>query len=475
MIIFDNTKYEEAFAVLGEEKGRVKASDTMFIEARNTVAEYGYAILVDVVGNDTAVFRWEGSGYGHAYEYSGGLDMGFLNNYDVMILRGCNEYSFELCFTALKLWEGKDVIFVGPDWQFGIELLPEIKGKNCIWEDELPDEALKELVKDKKYIDIRAFQAYQEPLDRYHKGIMCYDEVMTLTFMFSDKKSHGTKNPDKNYFVIDALYGNLGLFALFGKGISVARYIKKKGFIPVFAIRNKGGSLSIYQDGPGDEIWSKFFNQPDGTKMEEVLQSKNVYYSPVFYNGSIMMHIMDEYSKGVSLSWPDGIYNDKVNEYLEVKKKEFLPYPDKTLGVLARGTDYAGQNFKNHNIHATKEMMAEKIREMLNKLGLEYIFMATEDEGYCDYFKGLFGDRIYFTDQERYTTKPGEMLAQLHRRTESSVSAFRRGADYVLAVYLLSKCDSFMASGRCAGTTEAVKMNEGRFREKYIFELGQVK
>jgi len=475
MIVIDNTKYEEAFSILGEESGRVKASVNMFVEAINIVAKYGYAILVNEDGEDIAVFRFDGTTYDHSYRYSGGLDLTFLNEYEVLILRGCNEYSLELCLTALKLWSGKKVIFAGADWQFAIDLLPDIEGKECIWEDELPDEIPVSLTEGKKYLDVRVFIPFQEPLDRYLKGIMCYDEVMTFTFLFSDLRQLGNKNPDKRFLVIDAMYGNLGLFALFGKAVSVAKYVKKKGFFPVFVIKNRYGSRSIYQDYDQDDIWSKFYNQPEGIKVSDVMQSKNVCFTPCFYNGSIMMHIMDEYSKGIRLSWPNGIYNKTVNDYLTEKEKIFLPFPDRTLGVLARGTDYSTRSFKNHSIHASKELLAEKIRELLAAWDLEYIFIATEDAIYCDYFKKEFGDRVYFTDQERYTTKPGEMLADVHRKQETKADAFHKGADYVLAVYLLSKCNSFLASGQCAGVTKAVQMNEGRFKEKYIFDLGKVK
>lgn len=69
-----------------------------------------------------------------------------------------------------------------------------------------------------------------------------------------------------------------------------------------------------------------------------MLNSKNVFFSPGFYNGSVQSYIMDCASKGVQLTWPQGLYNDKVKEFIRVKQAQFLPYLDQTLGVLARGT-----------------------------------------------------------------------------------------------------------------------------------------
>ena len=77
------------------------------------------------------------------------------------------------------------------------------------------------------------------------------------------------------------------------------------------------------------------------------------------------------------------------------------------------------------------------------------------------------------TDQERFTTDSDEMLAQMYRRKKSFYGGYARGADYILAVYLLSKCDSFMASGACMAVGEAAKMKDGNYRNSFVFDLGK--
>ena len=65
------------------------------------------------------------------------------------------------------------------------------------------------------------------------------------------------------------------------------------------------------------------------------------------------------------------------------------------------------------------------------------------------------------------------MLAQMYRRQEEHGNGYERGAEYILAVHLLSKCDSLIASGACMAVGEAVKMKEGSFRNQFVFDLGQ--
>ena len=133
-------------------------------------------------------------------------------------------------------------------------------------------------------------------MDRYNDGIMYYEEVMSFTYMFSDYRSLGSLNPDKKFFVIDGYYNKLGLFTIFSKIVTCAKYVKAKGMVPVVRLTMSGNSF--YSDFEGDDIWSKFFNQPEGYTLEEVIHSANVYFSPGFYNGSVQSTIMENIRYG---------------------------------------------------------------------------------------------------------------------------------------------------------------------------------
>ncbi len=473
MIIIDNSKYEEAVKETGEniDKIRIPLSVDIFERSREIFRHHSYAIATQN-GNDVAVLYDEPFTYLHIYEYNGLIDTEFINRYEVLFLHGCNEYSVELVRRALDKWTGTMLVLVGEDWQYLVDVLPDLPGIECVWQDDLLKDFYDQVTTGKSFLHVTTGVPAEESMDRYNNHILSYDEIMSFTFMFANKKHFGDENPDKEFFVVDANYGNLGLFAIFTKALCVARYAKKKGFIPVMRIKNEYGSLNLYQDFTGDEIWEKYYNQPEGYSYSDISESANVFIPPVFYNARILQTLMDEYSKGITLTWPDGIFNKSINEYLNIKEKEFLPYPDKTLGVIARGTDYVGTQLHNHARHATKEMLADKIDELLGSWHLDYVFIATEDAGYYEFFKDRFKDKVFMTDQERYSTGQGEMLAQMYRKRSEHGDGFRRGADYILAVHLLSKCDSLLASGGCMAVSESRKMRSDAFTNEYVFNLG---
>ena len=453
---------------------RLAISNDIFRESQLNIYHYGYCISVDENNTYQGVLRYQFSTYTHAYKYDGGIDCEFINKYDCIVLNECNEYSVELIQTALTLWTGKRLILVGKSWECVIPVLPDIPGIECIYTEELIYKRDVELIYGYKLLYITYGVPHEEQLDRYHNNVMTYDEIMSFCFMFSDRRALGSLNPDKLFWVMDARYDNLGLFAIYGKAIACARYAKSKGFIPIIRLKNIPNSM--YSDYPEDEVWEKFYCQPEGYSVKEVMNSSNVAFSPMFYNGSIQHTMMNEFSdeSGVQLSWVNGIYNAKVLETIQEKQKKFLPYPDKTLGVLARGTDYVNTHMKNHAIHASKEMICEKIDEMMvADPELEYIYLATEDADYCKFFKEKYGEKIFFTDQKRYVTNPDEMLSEHHARNTDRQDGFSMGMDYILSINLLSKCKSMVASGSCAGVWRAKEEKEGEYAEFYMFDLGK--
>ena len=118
-------------------------------------------------------------------------------------------------------------------------------------------------------------------------------------------------------------------------------------------------------------------------------------------------------------------------------------------------------------------MLCEKINEMFNNdKTLEYIYIATEDAVYCEYFKGIYKDKVSFTDQERFQTKENELLADYHRNEKIKRDGFFLGAEYIASIYLLAHCKSLLASGGCGGLDEVRKENGGKYKDVYVFNLG---
>lgn len=133
-------------------------------------------------------------------------------------------------------------MLVGKSWEQMIPMLPDMPYE-CWYEESLTEEILTKLGNGMKKLHIMYGIPHAEPMDRYYQGIMYYEEIMAFTFMFSDYRQHGDENPDKHFLVIDGGYDSLGLFAIFAKVETCARYAKSKGFIPVIRLNMSGNSF----------------------------------------------------------------------------------------------------------------------------------------------------------------------------------------------------------------------------------------
>ena len=199
----------------------VTYNQDMFLASINIIVKYGYAVADDISGNHICVLSFMGSTYNHKYVYSGGADLSFINQYDCIFLYDCNEFSVELCQSALKLWGGKRLVLVGENWERLIPMLPELQAE-CWYEPILTDERFNELSYGMKSLRVIFGMPHAEPMDRYNEGIMYYDEIMSFIFMFADYRQLGELNPDKNFLVIDGYYDNLCLFVIQSKVETVA-------------------------------------------------------------------------------------------------------------------------------------------------------------------------------------------------------------------------------------------------------------
>ncbi len=150
----------------------------------------------------------------------------------------------------------------------------------------------------------------------------------------------------------------------------------------------------------------------------------------------------------------------------------------KTLGILIRGTDYIATGLSGVRKMATPEQMIPKIHQWIDAYGFEKIFLATEDKNILRKMHAEFGSMLSALSQERIGVsdlKSGQILSDyekehggddyLGKLTDTTVN-------YFYALYLLSRCDSFMCSGQCNGWDTVRALNQGRFHECYKFAVG---
>ncbi len=459
-----------------------KAADTFEKAAR--ICPYNVPVpVLDPNGSCISIIKRIPTYYNHFYRYNSGIDLSFLNRYDCIALHGLNEYSVEIYKHVLPLWHGGQVYLIGSEWQDFLDVLPELPNLQITVSDRLDgfpsaeflsgnihtpiinkDTVVPELPGNPNALHIIPGLPQNEDNSRYEKGIMFYDEIMILTFMFSYVIHPGTKNPDKKFFVIDGDFRLEGIYGIWLKVFTAARYALSKGYIPVFKIISS--DANIYSDQRDDDIWDKFFLQPGGYTIDDVLKSSYLALSPNMNLLNTMRFIMDEVSQGFELSWPHGIFNDQVKKYVNERKTRFLPHPERTLGVLIRGTDYTQTRLPGHAKHASIDMVIQKINEVTELWDFDYIYLATEDAEICARMKDYYGARLTCTDQERYVIEPGQLLMDLHQ-VKKAGSGFRLGVEYICSVSLLAQCHSLIASGNCGAYDEALRENGGKYRHIY--------
>lgn len=148
----------------------------------------------------------------------------------------------------------------------------------------------------------------------------------------------------------------------------------------------------------------------------------------------------------------------------------------KALGVLVRGTDYLVAKMGGVRRMASAEQMIPTIREWVDRGGYEVIFLATEDETALEQMHAAFGDKLIAVAQERHTLEEftdvrilNDLEKKLYREEEYDSRVMDTTINYFYALYLLSRCEGFIASGQCNGVDIVLSLHGSEFENYYRF------
>lgn len=387
--------------------------------------------------------------------------------YDAVVLNSVTEHAFILLNNVLKDYEGL-VICVGKEWEEFLRLFPD---RNNIEYMESMEKFPPELFC-YKLMYLMEFASFMDGWEkRCDSGFFSYDEILMLVYLFSIRKSYGEKYPEKKYYLVNPVFNMEGLMSICDKVQLPYAYAEANGFIPVISLTNSNNS--IYSDYAGEDIWSKFFVQPYGKEAEDWREAKNVWEFPIGVISFPMRWLMEKIvdckeTKFVNTS----LYvNERVREEIDKVRKAVLPNPNRTIGILIRGTDYTTSHIAGHAIMASPEQVMEKIKEYEATGKYDEIYLSTEDEDILQKMKELCGDRLHYINQKRFKIQPGELLADQVKERENE--GWLKGMEYLTTLQLLSECEVFVASGWCCGTSCALNTGKENFKETYIFNLGR--
>lgn len=144
----------------------------------------------------------------------------------------------------------------------------------------------------------------------------------------------------------------------------------------------------------------------------------------------------------------------------------------KMLGVLIRGTDYALVNPTGPKKMATVSDMIPLIHEWMENFGFDGIFLATEDQDIYEKMTAEFGKTLSSVAQKRHRTSElvdKYLLSSIQTDEELEENTVK----YLHALYILSRCDSFVCSGWCNGYDLVLGLRQGDFSHMCCFKEGK--
>ena len=247
-----------------------------------------------------------------------------------------------------------------------------------------------------------------------------------------------------------------------GIGSILDAYIKIKWFFDRFGILT---TFESHSSRYPDNMLNKYFDLPTTPKDSD---DTNTVYIVNFF-GTWMPRLAG--------SAPEAEYDtDSLNP---VFRKEMEEYADavlgqkRMLGVLLRGSDYFTSDMGGLMRPVKAENAIPIIKQWMEEDGYDGIFLATEDEDMLSSMKEAFGDKMIAVSQERYSVnqlEKAKTIAELEKETydqeEYDAHLVDVTVNYFYAVYLLSRCESFIYSNICGGERLTHVFNRGKFKKE---------
>jgi hypothetical protein len=344
-----------------------------------------------------------------------------------------------------------------------------------------------------KYTDLEVFSP-DERIVMFFNGekrvhvveSLSQEQEKTTLRMTASPFEMGYTKRDWSYISSVAAFQNIFLWQVFTNGRKGPfKYIE----IVMTKIAGIGGILANISlvSNAGAPRGLKAFLQPGCTRYPESLLCKYFHINPkpadatedncLVFSGYFAVFSISWYGCQFSASFDESIFDEKF-------AAEMKEYADaiiggkKTLGVLARGTDYITANLGGDRLHARADQMISVIQEWIEEDGYEKIFLATEDKDNLDKIKAAFPGKVIAISQERMSTsdleKKGTTLIYEYEQKANQGQAYYDALEdttvnYFYALYILSRCDSFLCSGQCNGWDTVRSLKGGKFtRERKL-------
>ncbi len=380
-----------------------------------------------------------------------------------------DEYAKErLCF---DIFEGYDSVWFEEIGEYTVVLtgvLLRFSDKRILWKDErikwfYPDEDRIEIISDDpgpgtKNV-LRVIKAF------HNSAFVCdYDNMDPVVLFHHVFVYQWLTDLDMD----KVKYAEILVARSEGIGSILTLYARTRNFLERFGITV---TLQPGSSRYSDHIITNYFNV---RMTPEDSNSTNTIYITNYYG--LLFTKMLRYSTGRDFD------ADSLNPRFLTELKEYgdaVLADKRMLGILLRGSDYIVSGMSGASAPVTVESALPKIREWMKEGQYDGIFLATEDKDILDKMVKEFPGKLRIVSQERYSiadfSKEGvttiSALDRVRHPDEEDYNAFLEDStvNYFYALYMLSRCESFMYSGQCGGIVMTKSLSEKGFKRMYCF------
>lgn len=327
---------------------------------------------------------------------------------------------------------------------------------------------------------------FVEPHDRLHVTNdlpdMAEDNVLRSTERFSlgynsgDFRSISLIPLFNNVFIwqwlsdiplSDVKYVEVGLGMAAGIGAVLAHYTRINN-----AFAKLGWKTVLKRESTryNDDMLERYFNL--SVACEDSDETNTIYVTNTV--PLVPTHFVATCNADFDTGILSGSFVKELQEY-----EEAVIGSKRMLGILIRGTDYVASKMTGARQMASVDEMLPMIHEWMEHDKYDAIFLATEDQDVLDVMKKEFKGKIRAIAQERHRVSDFtdvSLISDLEKKERTGedyeMALEDTTVNYFYALYMLSKCESFMCSGQCNGWDVVNSFNHGRFARKYKFQVG---
>lgn len=364
---------------------------------------------------------------------SGRLYLDFLEEFDSIYFTRLNEYTVVLC-----------------------KVLLENTGKKLFFKDG----RIRRFFSDERITVTQEFPQGPGP------GYL----LVTPSFFEQDPVTNRTLydiNLFSTVFCIDAFtdldidkikYVSLYIDRMEGIGAILINFLKVKKLFEKF-----GFEICIKENTSrySDRLLRKYF-KVGGTPPDS--DETNTIFIPNYFGAVFTLSI----DKTILNSDLGEVLNEEITGNMEEYRQAVLG-GKKVLGLMVRGTDY--QKSKINVQPIAMERLISIVRDRLDSENFDRVFLATEDKDKLDELVRAFPDKIVTVAQERFSLKDFtegiNLISELEKKNrtpeEHEASLEDTTVNYFYAIYILTKCDAFIATPFTNGVRCVLTFNKNAF------------